>query len=354
MPATILRLPPGDRYEASVLEPPARALAGGGLVAFPTETLYGIAANARHPGALERLRRVTGATKDSRLTHYIADLDDLSRHVADIPPLGYRLLHAFWPGPLTLILRDRGGEPVALRYPSHPVALDLIRLARVPLVAPRADAGDEAPAVDASSLLAAWRDQVDYIIDGGATHHRGPSTVAEVRGRELIVHREGAIPAPRLRSLATTDILFVCTGNTCRSPMAEAIARAMLADRPHVDPSALPGHGYRVKSAGTAAYPGGSSTPEAEEAVRRYGASLEEHVSQPLTTTLVEEADHIFAMTAGHKATIEKWMPECTSKVRLLDPDGHDVEDPIGGSRDTYAAIAALIHRHLQRSLADL
>lgn len=353
MPATILHLSPTG-HDPALLEAPARALANGALVAFPTETLYGIAANASHPGAMERLRTLTGSVDARRLTHYIADLDDLARYVSNIPPLGYRLIHAFWPGPLTLVLQNRAGEPTAIRFPGHPIALDLIRLARVPLVAPLAGTTEQAPAVEASAVPPAWRDHLDYIIDGGVTQHRGPSTVAEVRGRELIIHRQGALPAARLKALATTDILFVCTGNTCRSPMAEALARMMLARRLRVDPSALPAHGYRVCSAGTAAYPGGRSTPEAEAAVRAYGASLEDHVSQPLTTTLVEEADHVFAMTSGHRATIERWMPECASKVRLLDPEGDDVEDPIGGSAETYSGIAALIHGHLTRSLASI
>ncbi len=140
---------------------------------------------------------------------------------------------------------------------------------------------------------------------------------------------------------ARTLVLFVCSGNTCRSPMAEAIARVLLAERgtDRVD----------IASAGTGAATGMPATFEAQQAVAALGGDLSTHRSQPLTEALVADADRIFVMTERHRRAVLTLVAD--APVELLDPAG-DVTDPIGQSQQVYDQTAALIKDRLEQRLA--
>lgn len=147
-------------------------------------------------------------------------------------------------------------------------------------------------------------------------------------------------------------ILFVCTGNTCRSPMAEAGLRALLKGR-GVD-------NIEVVSAGTAAIPGCPATLYAMEAVKTWGGDLSSHKSRPLSRELLEEVDLILAMTESHHQAVISMMPEAKDKTFLLksfpDPggSGEGVADPIGGSLDMYNHTFLEIGEELGRMISDL
>ncbi len=138
-----------------------------------------------------------------------------------------------------------------------------------------------------------------------------------------------------------TLVLFVCSGNTCRSPMAEAIARVLLAERGT--------DGVDLASAGTGAATGLPATLEAQQAVAALGGDLSGHRSQPLTQALVANADRIFVMTDRHRQAVLALAADAA--VELLDP-GADVTDPIGQGQDVYQRTAALIKNRLEQRLA--
>jgi tRNA threonylcarbamoyl adenosine modification protein (Sua5/YciO/YrdC/YwlC family) len=354
MKTEVLKLPP-EGFDPTLLEKPAAVLRAGGLVAFPTETVYGIGANPAMAGAVERLLQVRGSPAEKHLTLHLADIGDVARHVpGPIPPIARRLMKRFWPGPLTIVVPTADGRGVGLRVPANRIASDLIARAGVAVVVPSANRSGEPPAVDAAAVMKAFDGQIEWVVDGGPTRFGKASTVVRVQGRSCEVLREGVIPTSLVTELAFTTILFICTGNTCRSPMAAALFRARLARGHGWSEDDLEAHGFRVLSAGTAALPGGPASPAAIDAVREHSARLEGHVAQPVTVTMVEEADLVYVMTEAHLRTLREWVPGSADKIRLLDPGGSDVEDPIGGSPSRYRECASRLGRCVEAAVREI
>jgi protein-tyrosine phosphatase len=148
-------------------------------------------------------------------------------------------------------------------------------------------------------------------------------------------------------------VLFVCTGNTCRSPLAEALCKKLLADRLGCPVEELPRRGFVVLSAGLSALRGEPAAAEAVEAARELGADLSGHGSRPVTPELLALADLVVGMTGSHLHALTAY-PSLAAQVRLLGGAAGDLADPIGGDRAVYQACAGAIWQHLQGLVTDL
>jgi protein-tyrosine phosphatase len=175
-----------------------------------------------------------------------------------------------------------------------------------------------------------------------------------VNGNSWSLGREGVVTAADLQRLTACRVVFVCTGNTCRSPLAEALCKRRLAERLGCSPEELPQRGFDVQSAGVAALAGGPAADEAVEAARAFGADLSGHQSQPLTARLVALSDFVVSMTHSHLRTVAEQVPNPAARLRLLSPEGQDLADPIGGDQEVYRECAQQIWQHLEGLVAEL
>jgi protein-tyrosine-phosphatase/tRNA A37 threonylcarbamoyladenosine synthetase subunit TsaC/SUA5/YrdC len=349
-----------------------QALAEGRPVAFPTETDYVFAASGRVAKATETLRELAAEWPgEPRLTLALKSAEETLDWAPRITAVGRRLARRCWPGPVAMIVPDDHPESLVkrlpritreslvgegrlrLRVPGHPLLSDCMRLLAGPVVLaePTTATG---PAVTAEEAGAAGGGALALVLDDGRARYAQPASTIELVGAGFRVVRPGIVTEDTLRRLASLMVLFVCTGNTCRSPMAEAIFRRLAAERLGCPPEAIERHGVVVTSAGLAAWAGGPASAGAVEAAAELGGDLRGHESQPLTESLVQQADVILTMTAAHRAALLAQFPEAGDRVVMLSPDRRDVIDPIGGSLETYRSCARQIQAHLQERIATL
>lgn len=326
----------------------------GGLVAFPTETVYGIAVNARDEAAIRRLYQAKGRPDAKPLTVHLASGKDLLPLVRRLDRPAAKLVARFWPGPVTLVIPDRHRRMTGYRVPDLAVAREFIRLADCRVAASSANLSGQPAAVNAEQVLEHFDGLVDAVIDGGPCRHEQSSTVVRVTGDHVEVLREGAVPAALIREATAKLLLFVCAGDRCRGPLTCALATTLLARRLGTDPDQLLARGYRLESAGTDCLRGQPPSPEALAIATDWGCDLQGHQSRPLTPSLVEDADRIFVMTVHQRASILEFAPEAADRIHALDRTGADIPDPAGSGPRAHRQAAERIHRALQSRLDDL
>ena len=198
------------RPAAEVIQKAAEILRAGGLVAFPTETVYGLGGNGLDEEACQKIYLAKGRPSDNPLILHISEQEELAQIVREVSPAAKKLMDAFWPGPLTLIfpktdivpMRTTGGlDTVAVRFPSHPVARAIIRAAGVPIAAPSANSSGKPSPTRASHVEFDLTGKIDMIVDGGAAEWGLESTIVDVSGEKPMILRPGAVTKEMLEAV---------------------------------------------------------------------------------------------------------------------------------------------------------
>jgi len=194
------------------------------------------------------------------------------------------------------------------------------------------------------------RKWIDLLIDCGPTRYGTDSTIVAVNDAGWEVIREGVLDERAIKRLLHQTLLFVCSGNTCRSPIAASLARRMLAQRLGCGVGDLRKHGFEVLSAGLHASEGQRASPEAIEAAKEHGADISRHRTRKLTAELINASDMIFCMEDFQIAEVRRLAASTAGKVQRLEELG-EIPDPVGAGSDAYRKTAERIEAALAAQL---
>ena len=199
MKTKIIKIDP-DKPDKSKIKECAKTLKGGGLVAFPTETVYGLGAIHNNKEAVEKIYSVKRRPTEKPLTIHISNIKSIDKFNCEIPHLVKTLIDKFWPGPLTIILNTKDkAKKIAFRMPDSKIAKALIEYSGEELVAPSANISGNKPPVDAEDVIEELNEKIDIIINAGPTRLAEESTVIDATAFPYRVLREGAISKTKIQ-----------------------------------------------------------------------------------------------------------------------------------------------------------
>ncbi|WP_164100472.1 Sua5/YciO/YrdC/YwlC family protein [Candidatus Laterigemmans baculatus] len=345
-----------------------QVLAEGGIVGVPTETVYGLAACGLSEGAVQRLVELKPRDDEAPMALAISSASAAWDYFGDAAsPLAQRLARRCWPGPVTLVVPCDSPSSAASRLPAgvrerviaadgclgfrvvaHPLFEQLHRFIAGPIVLSSATPTGHSPPTTGAVMGKLFGDRVPLLIDDGPTRYGGPSTVVRVDGNRIRILREGVVETAAIKQFTKPLLVIVCTGNTCRSPMAEVLLRERFRKLTGREDA------VGVVSAGLNAFAGDPAATPAVEVMGRRGLDLTGHASQPMSEQLLQLADVILTMTRGHREMLLARYPEAADRVYTLRIDGGDISDPVGCPTEVYEACADQIDAELERWMERL
>jgi tRNA threonylcarbamoyl adenosine modification protein (Sua5/YciO/YrdC/YwlC family) len=330
----------------------------GGMIALPTDTVYGLAVDGTNQEAVEKLFSVK-QRQDKPFTFFMPR-KEIKKYAIVVKR---KIIDFFVPGPLTVVMRKRAGvhlpfieDKIGVRIPQHNLAVQLLNMFEKPLAVTSANISG-APTLTSPYDIIEHFTQVKVVVDDGVLYS-APSTVLDITTTPPTVMRKGLIPVlgiervygrkVRLKGSLKFNVLFVCSGNTCRSPMAEGIFRTLI-ERKY----------YEVKSAGTIAMGGLPAAHYAKQVVKEYGGSIRHHQTTSLDKEIVDWADLILVMEYKHYETVLEITRDAVVKTFLLREYKHrtkynEVPDPVGRDLVAYRIAALKMYPTLKRVAKDI
>jgi len=331
-----------------------KILKKGGIIIFPTDTVYGIGTDAENEESVNRLYQIKNRPRIKPLILFIEKKEEVLKFAQKIPLSAQKLINDFWPGPLTLIFRASSSVPksiiskegkVGIRFPESKISCEIVKESRVLLATTSANVSGEVPPLKIEEINKDLKEKVDLIIDGGGTLLGEESTIVDVTFSPPRLIREGWLLKKRINKTLKEErnILFVCTGNTCRSPMAEGFFKKMWPKGKDK---------VNVSSAGTSTLIGLRPTELAIKVMREKNIDISSYRSTPLNKDLVEKADLILTMSNFHKKIVSEISSLKEGKIFLFKEftsgDKEEIPDPAGESLETYRKCAREIEKEVK------
>ncbi|MFC1738942.1 L-threonylcarbamoyladenylate synthase [Planctomycetota bacterium] len=358
--------------DARKIQEAARLIDTGGLVAFPTETVYGIACRVNNE-SLRKLDNLKARGPGKYYTLHIGQKTQVCKYVPSPGLKAQKLIRKSWPGPVTIVFELSQAEidkqraeleeevfhnlykdnTIGIRCPDNRIASLLLSEVKNSVVAPSANITESSPAVDAEGVLACFSGRIEMVLDGGVSKYRKNSTVVKVKGSDVQILREGVYSSQDVKAFLEVKFLLVCTGNTCRSPMAEGMFRKYLAEKLGCAVDELAKKGYKVSSAGILNIAGSPASAESVVACRAKGIDISAHRSRVITREIAADSDVIFAMGREHGERITALEPEAANRCMLL-AESRNIPDPIGQSQEVYDKCAELIEEAVLKRIGEI
>ncbi|MEW5894558.1 MAG: L-threonylcarbamoyladenylate synthase [Candidatus Omnitrophota bacterium] len=331
----------------------AKIIRQGGLVVFPTETVYGVAGDEHNNRAMERLRTVKRRSADKPFSILISKKDEVAAKTPFHDTRVFKLADRYWPGPLTMILSSmEEGKTIGIRMPDHPVALALVKESGCVIAAPSANFENNPSPRTCEEALRDMDGLVEAALDAGPARIGTASTIVDFSKGKPLVTRKGEVVQEDVDEVVNTKlVLMVCTGNSCRSVMAEYLLKDKLRRRKDIE----------VVSAGTNVFLTAGASSGALRFLRKKGIDAKGHISRPVTKMLLYKADLILVMAQQHRDMILQFLPEVGKRTFLLGEFAEgglkrdmDIADPMGLEDSVYEESGRIIEEALEKVIKIL